>query len=76
VDEPDAGRDNKGNELKEVVGCSGGGIRCEEALALGANGDDGTDENNRFNMSVISSSASIYNICPIGGGGRGDKSNE
>ena len=76
MDEPDAGRDDEGNELKEVVGCGGGGIRHEEALALGANGDDGTDKNDGFDMLVISSSASIYNIRPIGGGGRGDKSNE
>ena len=76
MDEPDTRRDDKGNKLKEVVGCSGSGIRCEEAPALGANGDDGTDKNDRFDVSVISSSVSIYNICPIGGGGGGDKSNE
>ena len=68
--------DNEGKELKEVVGCGGSGIRHEEAPALGANGDDSTDENNRFNASVISSSASIYNIHPVRGGGGGDESNE
>ncbi len=76
MDEPDARRDDKGNELKEVVGHSGSGIRCEEALVLGTNRDDGTDENDRFDTSVISSSASVYNICPIEGGGRGDESNK
>ena len=76
MDEPDAGRDDEGNELKEVVGRGGSRIRCEEALALGANGDDGTDENDRFNTSVISSSTSIYNIRPVKGGGGGDESNE
>ncbi len=76
MDKPDARRDDKGNKLKEVVGCSGGRIRHKEALVLGTNGDDGTDENNRFNTSVISLSASVYNICPIGGGGGGDESNE
>ena len=65
MDEPDAGRDDEGNELKEVVGHGISGIRCEEALVLGANGDDGTDENNGFNASVISLFASIYNICPV-----------
>ena len=76
MDEPDARRDNEGNKLKEVVGHGGGGIRCEEALALGTNRDDGTDENDRFDASVISLSTSVYNIHPIEGGGRGDKSNE
>ncbi len=76
MDEPDTRRDDKGNKLKEVVGCSGSGIRHEEAPALGTNGDDSTDENNGFNASVISSSASVYNIHPIEGGGRGDNSNE
>ena len=68
--------DDEGKELKEVVGHGGSGIRHEEALALGTNGDDSTDENDRFNASVISLSASIYNICPVGGGGGGDESNE
>ena len=76
MDKPDTGRDDKGNELKEVVGHSGSGIRHEEALVLGANGDDGTDENNGFDALVISSSASVYNICPIKGGGGGDESNK
>ena len=76
MDKPDARRDNEGNELKEVVGHSSSRIRHEEAPVLGANGDDGTDENDRFDTSVISSSASVYNICPIEGGGRGDESNK
>ncbi len=76
MDEPDARRDDEGNELKEVVGCGGSGIRCEEAPVLGTNGDDGTDKNDGFNALVISSSTSIYNICPVEGGGRGDKSNK
>ena len=76
MDEPDARRDDEGNELKEVVGCGGSRIRCEEALALGANGDDGTDENDRFDTLVISLSTSIYNIHPIRGGGGGDESNK
>ncbi len=71
MDEPD----DEGNELKEVVGCGSSGIRHEEAPVLGANRDDGTDENDRFDASVISLSTSIYNICPIEGGGRGDESN-
>jgi len=76
VDEPDAGRDDKGNELKVVVGHGGSRIRCEEAPALGTNRDDGTDKNDGFNALVISLSASVYNIRPIKGGGRGDKSIE
>jgi len=76
VDEPDARRDDEGNKLKEVVCHSSSGIRHEEALVPGANGDDGTDENDRFDASVISLSTSVYNIHPIEGGGRGDKSNE
>ena len=43
---------------------------------LGTNGDDGTDKNDRFDVSVISSSTSIYIIHPIEGGGGGDESNE
>ena len=72
MDEPD----DKGTELKEVVGRSGGGIRHEEAPVLGTNRDDGIDENDRFDALVISLSMSIYNICPVRGGGGGDKSNE
>ena len=30
MDKPDARRDDEGNELKEVVGCGGSGIRHEE----------------------------------------------
>ena len=63
MDEPD----DEGNKLKEVVGCGSSGIRHEEALVLGTNGNDG------FDMLVISSSASVYNIRPVEGGGRGDK---
>ncbi len=76
MDKPDARRDDEGNKLKEVVGHGGSGIRHEEAPALGANRDDGTDENDRFNTSVISLSTSIYNIRPVKGGGGGDESNE
>ncbi len=76
MDRPDGRRDNEGNKPKEVVGCGSGRIRHEGALALGTNGDDDTDKYDRFDTSVISSSASEYSICPIKGGGRGDKSNE
>ncbi len=76
MDEPDAGRDDEGNKLKEVVGHGSSRIRHEEAPVLGTNRDDGTDENNGFDTLVISSSASIYNICPVEGGGRGDESNK
>ena len=76
MDEPDAGRDDEGNELKEVVGHGGSRIRHEEVPALGANGDDGTDENDGFDMLVISLSASVYNIHPIRGGGGRDESNK
>ena len=76
MDKPDAGRDDEGNELKEVVGHGSGRIRHEEAPALGANRDDGTDKNDRFNTLVISSPMSVYNIRPVRGGGGGDESNK
>src|SRR5258708_13406723 len=71
MDEQDTRRDNEGNELKEVVGHSGSRIRHEEAPVLGANRDDGTDENDGFDTLVISLSTSIYNIHPIKGGCHG-----
>ncbi len=50
MDGPDSGRDNEGNEPREVEGCSGSGIGC-----AGTNRDDDKDQNDRFDMSVISS---------------------
>ena len=78
MDRPDGGRDNKGNEPKEVEGhSSGGGIGCAGVPALGANGDDDKDTNDGFDTSVISSSPSEYSNRPIKrGGGSGDMSND
>ncbi len=54
-------RDVKGNK-PEVVGRSSSTIGHAGAPALGANGDDNKDENDRFDMLVISSSPSDHPI--------------